>query len=83
MTGYIESLSVYEKTFSELSLNKGGLTDSITMKLIDENSTYNILNKGCEQKFSKIPGRYYMNFNDSAVIDLNKYVLQFYKETNG
>jgi len=83
LTGYIEALSVYEKTFSELSLNKGGLTDSITMKLIDENSIYNILNKGCEQKFSKIPGRYYMNFNDSAVIDLNKYVLQFYKETNG
>lgn len=82
LSGYIESMQIFEGTFTDAKINKGGNSDSITMKLIDDKSGYILPNKGCEQIFPGVKSNYYLNFYKVEGNPLRSYELKFYKDVS-
>ena len=82
LSGYIESMQIFDGTFTDAKINKGGNSDSITMKLIDDKSSYILPNKGCEQIFPGVKSNYYLNFYKVEGNPLSSYELKFYKDVS-
>jgi len=80
LSGYIELLQVFEGSFTYATVNKGGNSDSISMKLIDDKGVYTLPNKGCEQIFREVVSNYYLNFHKVEDSELRNYELKFYRD---